>query len=89
MYCLQNYIVQFVLEHGKPQDRSRLIQSLRGQLLKMSRDKYASNVCEKALQIADVEDRQDLIEEILAQKPNGDNTTSSMIYDQYASMLSI
>ncbi|KAJ3816189.1 armadillo-type protein [Lentinula raphanica] len=44
-----NYVMQFVSEHGKPQDSSAVMLQLRGHLLAMARHKYASNVCEKAL----------------------------------------
>ncbi|KAL6309245.1 armadillo-type protein [Sparassis latifolia] len=79
-----NYVVQFVLEHGRPQDRAVIITKLRGQMLDMARHKFASNVCEKALITADVESRRLLIEEILGPKQDGVSPITTMMKDQFA-----
>ena len=81
----QNYVVQFVLEHGTVHDRSLMISKLRGQMLNMSRHKFASNVCEKALVTADPEGRRLLIEEILSPKQDGVSPIVTMMKDQFAS----
>lgn len=79
-----NYVVQFVLEHGTVHDRSLMISKLRGQMLNMSRHKFASNVCEKALVTADPESRRLLIEEIMSPKPDGVSPIITMMKDQFA-----
>jgi len=76
--------VQFVLEHGKPQDRAAIISKLHGQMLHMSRHKFASNVCEKALITADSDNRRTLIEEIMATKQDGISPIMTMMKDQFA-----
>jgi len=73
------------LEHGKLSDRALIISKLRGQMLHMSRHKFASNVCEKALVTADGENRRQLIEEIMTPKPDGVSPIVTMMKDQFAS----
>jgi pumilio RNA-binding family len=79
-----NYVIQFVLEHGTQHDRLMILSKLRGQLLPMSRHKFASNVCEKALTFADAENRHALIEEVYTLKSDGTNPIVVMMKDQYA-----
>lgn len=79
-----NYVVQFVLEQGKPQDRNQVITKLRGQMLNMARHKFASNVCEKALVTAGIEERRILIDEIIMPKTDGVSPIVSMMKDQFA-----
>ena len=84
-YTLQNYVVQYVLEYGKQHDRALVISKLRGQMLHMSRHKFASNVCEKALLTADPESRRALIQEVMTSKQDGVSPIATMMKDQYAS----
>lgn len=81
----QNYVVQFMLEKGSPHDRSRLITTLTGHMLPMSKHKYASNVCEKAIVAASGDQRKALIKEISLPRPDGMNPMITMIKDQFAS----
>lgn len=76
-----------MLERGKLQDRTLIIQKLRGQLLQMARHKFASNVCEKALVTADSETRQLLVQEMITPRPDGVSPVVTMMKDQYASEL--
>ncbi|KAI0006048.1 armadillo-type protein [Russula compacta] len=79
-----NYVVQYVLEYGKQHDRALVISKLRGQMLHMSRHKFASNVCEKALLTADPESRRALIQEMMTSKQDGVSPIATMMKDQYA-----
>ncbi|KAF5380963.1 hypothetical protein D9615_003970 [Tricholomella constricta] len=79
-----NYVVQYILEHGKPRDRALVISKLHGQILMMARHKFASNVCEKALMCADAESRRKLVDEIITLKPDGVSPITSMMKDQFA-----
>jgi pumilio RNA-binding family len=81
----QNYVIQFILEHGSPGDRERMVGRLRGQMLQMARHKFASNVCEKALLVASLEGRRALIDEIMTPQQEGINPIATMMKDQYAS----
>lgn len=58
-------ILQHVLEFGKPHERSVIISKLAGQIVKMSQQKFASNVVEKCLTFGSPEERQLLVNEIL------------------------
>lgn len=62
-----------------------MISKLRGQMLNMSRHKFASNVCEKALVTADFESRRLLIEEMMSPKQDGVSPIVTMMKDQFAS----
>lgn len=82
---LQNYVIQFVLEHGQLDDCANIVNRLRGQMLHMSRHKFASNVVEKALVMADTASRRALIDEIMTPRPDGSSPVVSMMKDQFAS----
>lgn len=40
-----NYVVQHVLEHGRAEDRSRIVAQVRGKVLPLSQHKFARLVC--------------------------------------------
>lgn len=60
-----NYVIQHVLQHGKPQERSVIISKLAGQIVKMSQQKFASNVIEKCLTFGGPGERRLLVNEML------------------------
>ncbi|CAA0806383.1 Pumilio homolog 4 [Striga hermonthica] len=60
-----NYVIQHVVQHGKPQERSAIIGKLAGQIVMMSQQKFASNVIEKCLIYGGPEERQLLVNEML------------------------
>lgn len=66
-----NYVIQHILERGKPADKAAIISKIRGQLLQLSKHKFASNVVEKCVDCGTKEDRQALIEEVLQDRPDG------------------
>ncbi|KAG9090435.1 mRNA binding protein puf3 [Ceratobasidium sp. 370] len=79
-----NYVIQFVLEHGAPVDRNRILHKLRSQMADMARHKFASNVCEKALAMADSESCRLLIEEIMTPRPGLRHPIEAMMKDSFA-----
>jgi pumilio RNA-binding family len=81
----QNYVIQFVLEHGQPRDQALVINKLRGQMMQMARHKFASNVCEKALVTTDAASRSLLINEIINPRQDGLSPIVAMMKDQFAS----
>jgi pumilio RNA-binding family len=83
---LQNYVIQFILEQGKPHDKALVLSKLRGQLVQMARHKFSSNVCEKALSTADPENRRLLIQEMITPKQDNVNPIGTMMRDQFASV---
>ena len=74
-----------MLEHGKLEDRAKIVERLRGQMLHMSRHKFASNVCEKALVTADAESRRLLIDEIMTPKQDGISPIMGLMKDSFGS----
>lgn len=58
-------ILQHVLEHGKPHERTSIIKKLTGQIVQMSQQKFASNVIEKCLTFGTPVERQTLVNEML------------------------
>ncbi|CAA0821201.1 Pumilio homolog 5 [Striga hermonthica] len=78
-----NYVIQHVLERGKPSERRQIIERFSGNIVRMSQHKYASNVVEKCLEFGDAAERELLIEEILMQSEDNDNLLG-MMKDQFA-----
>ncbi|CAG8466647.1 9368_t:CDS:10, partial [Scutellospora calospora] len=58
-----NYVIQHVLERGKAADKSMVVAKVRGNVLQMSKHKFASNVVEKCVAYGSKRDRQLLIDE--------------------------
>ena len=59
------------MERGKPADKSMVVAKVRGNVLQMSKHKFASNVVEKCVAYGSKRDRQLLIEEVITTKPDG------------------
>lgn len=92
-----NYVVQHILEHGKREDKEEIMKHLKDKILPLSQHKFASNVIEKCVMYGSFEDRQMIIDEIVANEmksiANVSTDTSSppklsaleiMMKDQYA-----
>ncbi|KAI7730863.1 hypothetical protein M8C21_013477 [Ambrosia artemisiifolia] len=78
-----NYVVQHVLEHGKPHERNCIIDQLTGQIVQMSQQKFASNVVEKCLTFGTPEQRQTLVTEMLGSTDENE-PLQVMMKDQFA-----
>lgn len=78
-----NYVVQHVLEHGKPHERTSIIKKLTGQIVQMSQQKFASNVVEKCLTFGDPVERQILVTEMLGSTDENE-PLQAMMKDQFA-----
>merc|ERR1711991_873423 len=68
-----NYVIQHVLQHGSAKARATIINKMHNHVLQWSRHKFASNVCERACQYGNTEQRQWIIQEITT--PGADGTT--------------
>ncbi|RKP00969.1 hypothetical protein CXG81DRAFT_12550 [Caulochytrium protostelioides] len=80
-----NYVIQHVLERGNPADKAMIVTKVHGQVLAMSKHKFASNVVEKCVAFGSREDRQRLIEEVInPSKTDGIVPLNIMMKDQYA-----
>ena len=61
-----NYVIQHILEQGKsPEDKNRIVKSIKGKVIDLSNHKFASNVVEKCLEFGSEKDRKDIIDEFL------------------------
>ncbi|MCO5586548.1 hypothetical protein L7F22_040489 [Adiantum nelumboides] len=78
-----NYVVQHVLEHGKPHEKVEIMTKLAGQIVQMSQHKFASNVVEKCLEYGGPTERQILISEMLGHTDENE-PLQAMMKDQYA-----
>jgi len=39
-----NYVIQHVLEHGRPEDKSKIVAEVRGKVLALSQHRFARSV---------------------------------------------
>nr|CAN61602.1 hypothetical protein VITISV_024967 [Vitis vinifera] len=78
-----NYVVQHVLEHGQPHERSAIIKELAGKIVQMSQQKFASNVVEKCLTFGGPAERQILVNEMLGTTDENE-PLQAMMKDQFA-----
>ena len=62
-----NYVIQHILEHGRPQDKSKIIEQMKGHVLLMSQHKFASNVVEKCLVYGTRAQCRELIMEVMTE----------------------
>ena len=78
------YVVQWVIEKGAPEDRSLVVNNVFGQVLVLAQQKFASNVVEKCVLHGSDEDRYRLIEEVLGTALDGSSVIKSMLVHPYA-----
>jgi len=74
-----NYVIQHVLDRGEPSNKSRIVSRIEGRVLMLSQHKFASNVVEKCVSNASIEERSRLICEVC----QDDSFLGAMIKDQY------
>ncbi len=63
-----NYVIQWVLQWGRSEDRVKVVEKIKGEILTLSRHKFASNVVEEVIRTADKGDLDSMLEEILSTK---------------------
>lgn len=84
-----NYVIQWILQKGLPQDKNRVVESVSGNVLAWSRHKFASNVVEQVVRAADSHQRRHLASEILQEVStpsagSSDVAANLMLQDAYA-----
>ncbi|KAJ1976206.1 mRNA binding protein puf3, partial [Dimargaris verticillata] len=79
-----NYVIQHVLEHSQKADRDLVVSKVRGNVLILSKHKFASNVVERCITYGSEEQRRTLVEEVIQTRPDGTTALSIMMKDQYA-----
>lgn len=86
-----NYVVQHVMEHSsRPGDRQMIMSIVRKNVLSLSCHKYASNVIEKALACATVEERGALVNAIIGESPDsthGPPPLHTMMRDRFGNYI--
>lgn len=65
-----NYVIQWVLRNGAHAEKDRVIQFAKGNVLRMSCHKFASNVVEQIIVASNRKDRIELTEEIVQVVPD-------------------
>ncbi len=79
-----NYVIQHILEKGKIADKAFVISKVKGNVLMMSKHKFASNVVEKCVSFGTTQDRQDILDEVIVTKTDGTTALYTMMKDQFA-----
>ncbi|WVQ98978.1 hypothetical protein IAU59_006110 [Kwoniella sp. CBS 9459] len=78
-----NYVVQSVIVDGLPVDKDKVINVIKGNVVRLARHKFASNVVEKAIIHANEADRKLLIDELVNVKPDGTNQVGMLLRDAF------
>ncbi|CAO1627363.1 unnamed protein product [Sympodiomycopsis kandeliae] len=76
-----NYVIQWILQRGEAQDQEKVIDSVVGNVLTLSRHKFASNVVEQVVRAASATQRRILAEEILQQLESSHQPHSAVLGD--------
>jgi len=83
LISIRNYVIQHVIERGKPEDREKIINGVFGQVLELSKHKFASNVVEKCVAYGSYQDRQRIIDEITEVHPDNSSPLLAMMKDGF------
>jgi hypothetical protein len=78
-----NYVIQHVIERGNPEDREKIIGDIFGQVLELSKHKFASNVVEKCVAFGTFDDRQRIIDEIMEVNVDNSSPLLAMMKDGF------
>lgn len=79
-----NYVIQHIVEKGRTVDKEFIIAKIKGNVLSMSKHKFASNVVEKCVTFGSPKDRQEILDEVLTAKADGTVALYTMMKDQFA-----
>ncbi|WVF71933.1 hypothetical protein IAT40_006743 [Kwoniella sp. CBS 6097] len=78
-----NYVVQSVIVVGLPVDKDKVVSVIKGNVIRLARHKFASNVVEKAIVNANEADRKLLIKEVVGVQPDGTNQVGMLLRDAF------
>lgn len=78
-----NYVMQHVIQHGKPADRAKVVNLITAQLLTYAKHKFASNVVERSIQYGTEEQRATIISGITTPQADKISPLQLMMKDQY------
>lgn len=77
-----NYVIQWILQNASKPDKDVVIQMAKGNVLRFSKHKFASNVVEQVIRAASQEERYSLIEEVMVpiqDEHSGETTVGAII----------
>lgn len=66
IYIFLSFFPFSTLEHGKSEDKLRIVTAVKGKVLSLSQHKFASNVVEKCVSHATRSERASLIDEVIS-----------------------
>lgn len=78
-----NYVIQNVIEKGKPADRTKMIKFVEPQFLTWSKHKYASNIVEKCMMFGSREDVSRMRQELSGSAGDKTSPLGMLVMDQY------
>ncbi len=78
-----NYVTQHVIEHGKDEDKAKIILIVTSQLVLFSKHKFASNVVEKSIQFGTDEQRREIMTSLTALNEKRESPLQTLMRDQY------
>ncbi|ETS76308.1 hypothetical protein PFICI_11695 [Pestalotiopsis fici W106-1] len=78
-----NYVAQHILEHGAEEDQRRFVSLATERLIDYSCHKFASNVVEKCIAVATVEERTMIMKKLITPEANSRHPLDRVMADQY------
>lgn len=78
-----NYVTQHIIQHGRPEDRSKIIRMIIGSLVSYSKHKFASNVVEKSIEFGSFDERLQIVSKLTVTNERGESPVQGLIRDQY------
>uniref|UniRef100_A0A914IDI6 PUM-HD domain-containing protein n=1 Tax=Globodera rostochiensis TaxID=31243 RepID=A0A914IDI6_GLORO len=79
-----SYVIELVLEHGRPEDRERIVRSLQGDILKNIHRRSICSIIEKCLIFGTTEQKNALIDQVCADDGTGKPPLLQMMKQQFA-----
>jgi hypothetical protein len=69
-----NYVLQIIAEYGSKNFKNRIIDTLTGKLVELSKDKYGSNLIERLLKVSEPQKRDLITSELISTDPSTGET---------------
>ncbi|CAK0826529.1 unnamed protein product [Prorocentrum cordatum] len=88
-----NYVVQHMLQHGRKEDKKRIIAIIQARILEFTQHKCSSNVVDKCFEVATIgehalaleEERASLTRIVLGEEGDENPPIKSMMFDRFGS----
>lgn len=78
-----NYVAQHVIQNGKPEDSTRIIELVMNDFLTLSKHKFASNVVEKCIEHGSAAQRAAVREQLTTSGSDNTLPLQQLMRDQY------